>query len=156
LRYIDEGRLAWIARDVVQNIKLAGWADVADEAVERGLNPAKWLKGGWKSYEEFAHPSATRSRGWLGGSKYTKYLPIGPKSLTVGVGLAAAPAAFAKEDGTGRGHSRGQRIGGWVGSNLGGVAGSMSGKAGLAGLVPVFGGMLLGQAAGETIGKAVG
>ena len=156
MSYVNELILQEVARNSAEfAVKQASLAEIKKEVATRGVNPAKWLSRGWGTFSEMAAKDQKLSRGWLGGSKYTKYLPVGPKSLTVGIGALTAPSAFAEEDATGQGKSRAQRIGGWVGSNIGAVAGSMPMRTGLLGVIPAMAGMAGGQYIGEAIGKAV-
>jgi hypothetical protein len=158
VHYLDNETLRDMATYAAQSaiVKVAGFKEVGAEIAKRGVNPATWLKRGWDTYGEMAHPTAKATRGWMGSSNWSKYIPIGPKSLTVGLGAATAPAAFAEEDPSGEGKSRGRRIGGWLGSTLGSVAGSMPMKAGLAGVVPILGATAAGQYGGEIIGGKLG
>ncbi len=156
MSYVDEYTLQAVARTSAHfAVKLAGVAEIKKEIATRGANPAKWLGRGWETFSDGAAKDQRLTRGWTGSGKLTKYLPVGAKSLTLGFGAMTAPAAFAEEDITGQGKSRKQRIGGWIGSNIGAIAGSMPAKAGLLGLVPSMGGMLGGQYVGEAIGRAV-
>jgi hypothetical protein len=56
----------------------------------------------------------------LGG--LTKKLPVGTKSLQVATTALQAPAAFAKEDPTGQGRTRAERVTGLAGNAVGGLA----------------------------------
>ena len=156
MSYVNEYTLQEVARTSAHfAVKLAGVAEIRKEVAARGANPAKWLGRGWETFSEGAAKDQGLTRGWTGSGKFTKYLPIGPKALTLGFGAMTAPTAFADEDITGQGKSKKERVGGWIGSNIGAIAGSMPAKAGLLGLVPAIGGMMGGQYVGEAIGRAV-
>lgn len=134
--------------------KIAGFGQ---ELANRGANPAKWVSEGWKAMTEHAHPStAPAARGWVGNSHIGRHLPVGMKSLTLGFAAMQAPSAFAKEDATGQGESRGARIGEWAGSNAGMVLGNFSSKVHpIAGLGMGLGASILGGRAGKYIGSKI-
>lgn len=94
------------------------------KAVSRGWHyPAgMWTKkvvDGGKSAWEPAQKAT-----FMGKGKITKYLPVGDKSFATGVAALGAPSALAKEDPSGQGRSRTERVSGLVGSTLGGFAGA--------------------------------
>lgn len=134
--------------------KIAGFAD---EIKKRGISPSKWVSHGWDAMTEHAHHStAPAARGWVGNSHIGRHLPVGMKSLTLGFAAMQAPGAFAKEDSTGQGESRGARIGEWAGSNAGMVLGNFSSKVHpLAGLGMGLGASILGGKAGKYIGSKI-
>ena len=66
-----------------------------------------------------ARPDAT----FMGQGKFTKYLPIGDKSINTAIIGAGVPGAVAKEDPEGAGRSRAERMSGLVGGTLGMLAG---------------------------------
>ena len=83
----------------------------------------------------------------LGG--LTGHLPVGPKSMTVGFGALGAKDALKKEDESGQGRSRAERIGSLVGSTTAGIAG---GAMGLPGAIATG---IAGDFAGGRIGRAI-
>lgn len=88
---------------------------------------------------------------WMGAGKYTKYLPVGEKSLTLGSAAALAPSALRKEDPSGSGRSRLERVGALAGGTLAGIAGA---RAGLIPSIAVgMGGEYLGGRAGRLVSK---
>ena len=121
----------------------------AGELIQKG-----WNTGGNKS--GFAP-------GWFGAGKegkgiyesvtslggLTSHLPVGPKSMTVGFGALGARDALKKEDESGQGRSRDERVGSLVGGTAAGIAG---GAMGLPGAI-VTG--IAGDYAGSRIGRAI-
>lgn len=99
----------------------------------------KVMKEGWKGMT------------WRGKGKYTKYLPVGDKSITAGFLASSVPGAVAKEDPTGRGRSRLRRIGETAAANAAYVAGVGLGLP----LIPAIVGSYAAETAtGKTIGAA--
>jgi hypothetical protein len=138
--------------------------------------PLKSLKEGWNyggeivrdGVKKYAPASEVPGKGWLGVGKQltpdadvisrvgenittlggaTKYLPVGPKSLTVGIGAATLPGAVSAEDQTGEGRSRTERIGRWAGNMAGGLIGAPHGLPG------ALGGSVIGEQLGGAPGK---
>lgn len=86
------------------------------------------------------------SGGWAHGrGRISRYLP-GGKALTAIGAAASLPGAISKEDASGKGRSRTERIGGVIGGTIGGLAGSAGkGWKGMAGgTAGGFGGEYLG------------
>jgi hypothetical protein len=85
--------------------------------------PQKWLGEGRKIIPGMSRfGRAMEHATSLGG--LTKYLPVGGKSMAiVGTGLMA-PTVLAKEDPSGHGKSRLERVTGLAGNTLGGLAAS--------------------------------
>lgn len=83
----------------------------------------------------------------LGG--LTRYLPVGPKSLTVGFGALGANNALKKEDPAGQGRSRTERIGSLIGGTAAGIAG---GNMGILGSMATG---IAGDYVGGRIGRAI-
>jgi hypothetical protein len=112
--------------------------------VEAAKTPVKSFKKGWHFGSE---PGES---GWmLGKGKVTKYLPLGPKALTVGSAALGAPDAFAKNDPSGQGRSKLERMSRWTGSNIGGIIGAPFGLTG------AFAGGAMGEMAGAGAAKVV-
>jgi len=132
--------------------KIAG---MSEELGKRGLSPRKWVSEGWKAMAEHGHANtAPAAKGWVGNSHIGRHLPVGMKSLTLGFAGMQAPGAFAKEDSSGQGESRGSRIGEWAGSNAGMVLGNFSSKVHpMAGLAMGIGASVIGGHAGKYIGS---
>lgn len=109
----------------------SGWMGAGKE-IPRGAGMLR------KGYENVAS---------LGG--LTKHLPVGPKSLTVAGAALGANEARKKEDPSGKGRSRAERVGGVVGGTIGGIAG---GAMGLPGAIATGVG---GEYLGARIGRAI-
>jgi hypothetical protein len=84
-------------------------------AIGKGFKSA--LQAGWKD-----------TGNWMGSGKYTSKLPIGGKSITVGLAAAGVPGALKKEDPTGEGRSRMERGLDLAGNVAGGVVGMGAGR----------------------------
>lgn len=85
----------------------------------------------------------------LGGT--TKYLPVGPKAMTVGFTGMALPGAVSKEDPTGEGRSRAERVGSLAGGTVAGLA---SAKMGLVPAIAAgMGGDFVGGRAGRLLSR---
>ena len=127
------------------------------------MNPGKLISNGWNAMTEGAHAATSAgARGWVGNSAIGRHLPVGQKTWAAGFTALGAPDAFAKEDPSGEGQSRGERIGRWAGSNLGMVAGTLghgiTSKLGpkkgfVAGIGANIGGMVAGEYLGGKIGQ---
>jgi hypothetical protein len=79
----------------------------------------------------------------------TRHLPVGPKALTVGFTAASLPGALKKEDPSGQGKSRAERLGSLAGSTIGGIA--------MAHSIPgSLGAGIAGDYIGGKIGRLVG
>jgi hypothetical protein len=136
--------------------KIASWSDAATVIKQRGFSPVKWVGEGWQELGKFTpehFATKVKSPGWMGTGDITRHLPVGPKSLMVGMGAVMAPSAFAKEDPTGQGESRARRIGGWVGSNLLGIAATLPSRVGT---LPMIGLGIGGSIGGDVIGRRIG
>ena len=134
-------------------------------------NPLRGLKEGWNyggqvmKGGKLTYETASKlpGKGWLGVGKQgegawetatslggaTKYLPVGPKALTVGFAATELPAAVAEEDPTGEGRSRAERIGNFAGNLGGGLIGAPHGMSGS------VAGSMLGSYAGGKAGKVL-
>lgn len=112
-----------------------------------------WEVGGWSQGGESRNmlaaglPVGARGKNWAGGKGIGRHLP-GGKALTVATGLMMAPEALKKEDPTGRGRSRAERIGSFIGNQAGGLIGTPYGLSG------AIAGSLVGEGAGKVVGKA--
>lgn len=86
-------------------------------------------------------------RGWVGKGQYSKYMPVGSKSLVAGLPLAFAPAELKKGDPEFTGQGRAERAGRLAGETAGWVAGAPIGAAG---------GAALGAKVSPRVAKAMG
>jgi hypothetical protein len=117
------------------NLLSSGWNDYGGWKGE-GMN----LKGKGRAGRAFERVTS------LGG--LTKHLPVGNKSLIVGGGLVDLNDARKKEDPSGRGRSRLERLSGVVGGTAAGIAASPLGL----GAIPVaIGGGMVGGAIGRRL-----
>jgi hypothetical protein len=98
-------------------------------------NPMQAIKSGWKS------DGSKMGRFWQGA--------------TVVGGATGAPAAFAREDKSGRNQGRGERIGRWAGDNIGGLVGAKHGFTGgtVASLAANTGAGMVGRGADKVFGR---
>jgi hypothetical protein len=154
--FVDE--MEKIAAGAV-NLRAVG--DVAKRGGKRVLDAVRegWHAGadvpgrGWLGTGYQASPTDSRLHKViegvtsLGGT--TKYLPVGPKALTVGFTGLALPGAIKKEDPTGEGKSRLERVGSLAGGTVAGLA---SAKMGLIPALAIGAG---GDIAGGTIGRVL-
>lgn len=128
-------------------------------AVHDVLHPVSSSKKAWKDSKWMGEGLAKDHKKLKGFDKHldtvtslggaTKHLPVGMKSLTVGGAAATAPEAFKKEDSSGRGRSRMERIGGWAAGTAGGLA-TMN-----RGMIGGIAGTMGAERAGSAIGRAV-
>jgi len=118
-----------------------------------GKTGGKWVSKGWDDMGE----GGARG-GWFGALKNKKgkptairrHLPIGGKSLMVGLSVPAIPGLLAKQDPMGMGRSRTERVSGYGGMMLGGLAG-----AGALLSAPGRGLPIIGSRAIRSIGGAI-
>lgn len=119
------------------------------QAVKKG-----WHEGGWTQAQEantmLRQGKTVGSLGqkWAKGKGVGKYLP-GNKALTLASTAMMAPSAFKKEDPSGQGKSRTERIGALAGNTVGGLIGAPYGFSGS------IAGSVLGEVGGRYLGKAV-
>lgn len=140
--------------------------------MKRGVEAMKRLgKKGVKSIREgWEYGSDIPGHGWLGAGYQapkdagllhkgfegvtslgglTKYLPVGPKSMTLGFTAASLPGALRKEDPSGEGRSRVERMGGVLGGTVAGLAGARTG------IIPSVAIGMAGDYAGSRLGRLV-
>lgn len=118
------------------------------------LNPLKILKQGWKANEEGYHfATPEKLRGWVGGGNMIRHLPVGFKTLTAAGIAAEAPSAFAKEDKSGEGKGRGERIGQFVAGSIGGIASNLPRRYGF---LPQAGAAIAGGLGASMVGSRIG
>jgi len=148
-------------------IKLGGKAEVLGKFKDVGRNVGRKLKGfvskGWHdpmlegkivNPRNPAGPKINKWN-WLGtggeeGKRFTKYLPVGGKSVLVGMTAATVPGVLKKEDPYGMQRSRAERITDLGASTIGGLAGTgalmslpVKGWQGTRALAGGFGGAML-------------
>jgi len=144
--------IANLGTKIVHTLKPAYKAGA--ELMHRGWNTGGGGKGALKGWMGAGKDQATSLPGKiyenvasLGG--LTKHLPVGPKALTVGFGALGAKDALKKEDESGQGRSRAERMGSVIGGTAAGIAG---GAMGLPGAVATgIAGDYLGGRAGRAI-----
>jgi len=97
-----------------------GQGGVLSSVGNAGRQMGKWIGKGWHD------PIGSGAKGWkwMGKGKYTRHLPIGGKSITVGLTSLAVPGALKKEDPYGMGRSRTERTTDLGASTVGGLAGT--------------------------------
>ena len=120
----------------------SGWMGAGKEIVPASLHNAGTGRLG-RAYENVAS---------LGG--LTKHLPVGQKSLTVGFGALGVKDALKKEDESGLGRSRAERMGKAVGGTVAGIAGmgmGTSARGMIGGMAAGVGGDYLGGRLGRAI-----
>lgn len=122
----------------------AGWHGTKD-------NPQRWMGEGLKVTPSMGRlGKAYEYASSLGGA--TKYLPVGAKSLAVAGTALMLPHILKKEDQTGQGRSRLERLSGFAGNTLGGLA--ATGVLARSGIKSPFGMMaagIVGGLAGEQL-----
>ena len=128
--------MANVGTKIVNTIKPVG------KYLQKGWNAGGWMGAGKQG------PGAFESVTSLGG--LTKHLPVGNKSLTVGFGALQAKDAIKKEDPTGQGRSRAERMGSLVGGTAAGLAGMNMGLVG--GMATGIGGDIVGGKLGKLVG----
>lgn len=147
---------AGFMRDVGTNVgnTLKGFTRPV-QAVKKG-----WNEGGWTQAQE-ANTMLRQGKTvgklgtkWAKGKGAGRFLP-GNKALTLAGTAMMAPGAFKKEDPTGQGRSRTERIGALAGNTVGGLIGAPYGFSGsIAGsVVGELGGKYLGRAVNKVTGK---
>jgi len=108
------------------------------DATQRVMHPVEGMRKGWKEMG-----------GWTGKGKVTKYLPIGEKSLTLGIPAAALTMGKSQPASpTGEGGAAER----WL-ANIGGAAGGVLG--GGLGFVPAVGMFTAGEVAGGRLGRVI-
>jgi hypothetical protein len=137
-----------VGTKIVQTLRPA--AKAAGEYMKKGWNTGGGGTGklkGWMGagYEGGGLLDKATSLGGL-----TKHLPVGPKAMTVGFGAIGAKDALKKEDESGQGRSRAERMGSVIGGTAAGIAG---GAMGLPGAIATG---VAGDIVGGKIGKLVG
>ena len=85
---------------------------------------------------------------WMGKRKFTKYLPVGDKSLTVGGTAIPAAATVAGKEKDTKGRSKTERLSRIGGSAMGGLAGLGAVRGGRGWLARAAGG-IAGSIAGD-------
>ena len=137
-----------VGTKIVQTLRPA--AKAAGEYMKKGWNTGGGGTGklkGWMGagYEGGGVIDKVTSLGGL-----TKHIPVGPKALTVGFGALGAKDALKKEDESGQGRARSERMGSVIGGTVAGIAG---GAMGLPGAIATG---IAGDYAGGKLGKLVG
>jgi len=113
-----------------------------------------WNLGGWTQGQEARTmmgakmPVGRLGQNWAKGKGIGRHLP-GSKALTVGTSAMLLPGALKKNDPSGKGESRAQRIGRLVGSTAGSLIGTPFHLSG------TLAGGILGEQAGNLAGKVV-
>ncbi len=122
-----------------------------------GSRVGHMLHAGWHGLDAKGAP--VEGAGWMLGNKgWRSKVPLGGKSTTIATTALQLPMALGKEDPTGRGHSRLERITGLAGNTIGGLAatGALMGHkwfgrhAILSGILGGIGGGVLGERAATT------
>jgi len=107
---------------MIDCVTRAAFADELEKIAGAGELARKALWAGWHGLKPDL--SAVPGSSWRAGSgKITKWLP-GGKAMTLGTAALQMPSVLAKEDPTGKGHSRLERAARMAGSTVGGIAGS--------------------------------
>ena len=137
---------------------LPGKAAVVNKLRGAGKTLKGWVSKGWNNPMNQPNVmdtsrSVTRSMpawGWMGKGKVTKYLPVGGKSMFVGMTAPAIPGALKKEDPYGAERSRTERSVDLSSNVVGGLAGGgamislpMKGWKGTRAMVGGVGGAML-------------
>jgi hypothetical protein len=79
------------------------------------------VNAGWHGHNAQGVP--VDGAGWRFSEKgWGRKLPLGGKSMTLATTALQLPGALGREDPTGRGHSRAERVTGLAGNTLGGMA----------------------------------
>jgi hypothetical protein len=137
-----------------QNMRVLG-----SQTKARHLNPVNWVRAGWKEM------GAQGGEGWAGGAGTAmRHIPVGAKAMTAGFAIPGASQVTQKEDPTGKGRSRTERVGELAGGLIGGVAATipqlvtkrLTGIGGAA--IPLLagtGGFMAGEYLGAKAGKAI-
>lgn len=103
--------------EIVKLGAIPGQAAVVSKLRGVGSKLKSWASKGWHDpmgegriiVPEVSRTSSIPSWGWTGKGKYTQYLPIGGKSVFVGMTAPAIPGALKKEDPYGAARSRTER-----------------------------------------------
>jgi hypothetical protein len=143
--FLDEVGLIKEAGGIIQNV-----GNRIAQTMSKGWNHSSMAWGGQgfvRGASRGMVGNAVEHVTSLGGA--TKYLPVGGKSMTVGMGALGVPGAIAKEDPSGQGRSRTERLGGLAANTAAGVA------LAPAGLVTQIAGGLGADVAGSSIGRAI-
>lgn len=112
------------------------------------------FRKGWALAGENAHSlTPAPLKGWVGGGKITRFLPIGGKTLTVGFTAAEVPNALKKKDPLGSDSSRSERMGALTGSTLGMLGATLPSRFGG---VKSFAASVAGMAGGGYLGGKIG
>ena len=100
-----------------------------------------WTREGWHNPMGGGVPQANaapagsfsaRHPGWMGSSKRWGKIPVGMKSMTVGMTALQLPGALKTEDPSGQGKSRAERVADLGGQTVGGL--TAAGAAAVAGV----------------------
>lgn len=143
--FLDEVGLIKEAAGIMQNV-----GSRIAQTMSKGWNHPSMAWGGQGFVRDATRGrlgNAAEHAMTLGGA--TKYLPVGGKSMTVGMGALGIPGAVAKEDPSGQGRSRAERLGGLAAGTAAGVA------LAPAGLVTQIAGGIGSDVAGSAIGRAI-
>lgn len=108
---------------VMDNVMRAAFADELQKIAGIRTQMGNALKAGWHGLDAKGIP--VEGAGWMLGNKgWRSKLPLGGKAMTVATTALQAPGAFGREDPSGRGHSRMERVTALAGNTLGGLAGT--------------------------------
>jgi phage tail tape-measure protein len=141
---------AGFMRDVGMNVgnTLKGFTRPV-QATKKG-----WNEGGWSQGQE-ARTMLQQGKKvgklgtkWSTGKGVGRFLP-GNKAITLASSAAMIPSTFKKEDPSGQGKSRAERIGSLAGNTVGGLIGAPYGFSGS------IAGSVIGDVGGRYLGKAV-
>lgn len=146
--------MANVGTKIVHTVKpaLKAGADLMRKGWNTGGNQTGRFKGWMGAGKEISATTGTAGKIYenvstLGG--LTKHLPVGPKALTVGFGALQAKDALKKEDPSGQGRSRAERLGSTIGGTAAGIAGGAMGIPGA--IATGIAGDYLGGRAGRLI-----
>ena len=112
--------------------KLGSVSSVVGRLGGAGKRVGQWIGKGWNDPIGQGKIVSTWKKGkpvenswrWMGQGKYRQYMPIGGKSITVGLTGLAVPGVLKKEDPYGMGRSRAERSTDLGAATVGGLAGT--------------------------------